>query len=171
MKDTAIETGTENLRWNAILAPTDFSERSQRALEAATYLAGQCGGKITLLHLVQLPASGAIETELAVDAIVNSACASLNEIARQIPKALIDEKLVRLDLRGTLREIVETARNISADLIVIATHGHAPFRRAWMGSMAEALVRQAPCPVLVVRQNCCRNGNGAANPAGGAIQK
>ena len=171
MKETGMETGTEKPRWKAILAPTDFSERSQRAVEAATYLAGRCGAKITLLHLVQLPASGAIESELAVDAIVNSACASLNEIAKEIPKGLIDEKLVRLDLRGTLREIVETARNIPADLIVIATNGHSPFRRAWMGSTAEALIRQAPCPVLVVRQNCRKNGNGAANPVGGAIEK
>jgi nucleotide-binding universal stress UspA family protein len=52
------------LPWKIILAPTDFSEPSIQALKTAVCLAEQCGAKITLLHIIHLPASGAIEAAM-----------------------------------------------------------------------------------------------------------
>jgi len=49
-------------------------------------------------------------------------------------------------------EIVETARNIPADLIVISTHGRTGLKHVFLGSVAEHVVQRAPCPVLVVRE-------------------
>jgi len=137
--------------WKQILAPTDFSERSQAAVRTATNLAEQCGAKITLLHVVQFPALSYPETELAVDEVINSSFDCLSKIAKGISTELINGKLVRLSDQGIEREIIETARHISADLIVIATHGHSQLERALLGSTAEKVVRHAPCPVLVVR--------------------
>ncbi len=153
MKKSIIESRDEKptAGWKKILAPTDFSERSQESVRTATNLAEQCGGKITLLHVVQFPALSCPETELAVDEVINSSSDSLSEIANGIPTELINEKLVRLSEQGIEREIIETARRISADLIVIATHGHSQLERVLLGSTAEKVVRHAPCPVLVAR--------------------
>ena len=137
--------------WKQILAPTDFSERSHEAVRTATNLAEQCGAKITLLHVVQFPALSYPETELAVDEVINSSFDSLSKIANGISTELINGKLVRLSEQGIEREIIETACQISADLIVIAMHDCSPFTRALLGGTTEHLIRHAPCPVLVVR--------------------
>ncbi len=153
MKKAIIESHDEKPTpgWKKILAPTDFSERSQEAVRTATNLAEQCGAKITLLHVVQFPALSCSETELAVDEVINSLSYSLSKIANGIPPELINGKLVRLSMQGIEREIIETARHISADLIVIAMHDCSPFTRALLGGTTEYLIRHAPCPVLVVR--------------------
>jgi nucleotide-binding universal stress UspA family protein len=140
------------LQWRNILAPTDFSEPSRQALQTATCLAEQHGAKITLLHVVQLPVSCPIEAALDVDEIMNSSRQSLEEISREIPPGLVQEKLVRLGPQGIVQAIIDVARELSADLIVIATHGHGRLERVLLGSTAEKVVRHAPCPVLVVRR-------------------
>ncbi|HUZ08252.1 MAG TPA: universal stress protein [Candidatus Paceibacterota bacterium] len=140
------------LPWKTILAPTDYSEPSIQALKTAACLAEQSGAKITLLHVIHLPVSGGIEAALNVDEIVNVSRQSMDETARAIPPALLREKLVRLGTRGTVQGIIEAARELSADLIVIATHGHSRLERILLGSTAERVVLHAPCPVLVVRR-------------------
>jgi nucleotide-binding universal stress UspA family protein len=139
------------LYWGNILAPTDFSKTLKQALKTSTCLAEQCGAKINLLHVVWLPASCSITAPLDVEGIMNSSRESLDEISEEIPAALLQEKLVRLGAQETVQEIIETARDLSADLIVIATHGHSRFERAWLQSTAEKVIRHAPCPVLLVR--------------------
>ena len=136
-------------RWKNILVPTDLSERSRQAVKAATYLAEQCGAKVTLLHVVQLY-SGSLEAGTAADHFLNLARESLDKIADDIPPALIGEKLVTLGPEGTFQKIVETADEISSDLIVVATHSYGPIRRALLGSLAISVIRHAPCAVLVV---------------------
>ena len=155
MKGAMIQNGEEKptVCWKEILTPTDFSERSQEAVRTATCLAEQCGAKITLLHVVQFPALGCPEAELAVNEVINSSSDSLNEIANGIPTGLINGKLVRLSMQSVEQEIIETAHHISADLIVIAMHDCSPFTRALLGSTTEYLIRHAPCTVLVTRQN------------------
>ena len=138
--------------WKAILVPTDFSERSEEAVKTAACLAKQCGAKICLLHVAQLPNSGCFEAGTAADEVVNLAQESLEEIANAIPTAPIGEKLVCFGGEGTFQKIVETARETSSDLIVVATHGYGAFKRVLLGSAAEYVIRHAPCPVLVVRQ-------------------
>jgi universal stress protein A len=50
------------------------------------------------------------------------------------------------------QEITQIAKNISADIVVISTHGHTGLKHVFLGSVAERVVRHAPCPVLVVRE-------------------
>ncbi|HXR48296.1 MAG TPA: universal stress protein [Candidatus Limnocylindrales bacterium] len=140
------------ITWKAILVPTDFSERSEEAVKTAIRLAEQCGAKISLLHVAQLPNSGCFEAGTAADVVMDSAREALDEIANEIPTARNGEKLVCFGAWGAFQKIVETAREISADLIVMATHGYGAFKRALLGSAAEYVIRHAPCPVLVVRQ-------------------
>jgi len=138
--------------WKNILTPTDFSAPSKQAVATAVRLAEQCGAKITLLHVIHLPAAHPIEAALNVDSIMAAARESLEEMAREIPAALLQEKLVRLEPQGTVQGIIAVARELSIDLIVVATHGHGRLERALLGSTAEKVVRHAPCPVLVVHK-------------------
>lgn len=140
------------LLWKTILAPTDFSKPSRNAVATAARLAEQGGANIILLHMIHLPASGAIEAGMNMDEVVRLARESLADIAGEIPSARVREKLVRLGPQGTVPGIIDAAREFSADLIVIATHGHSRLERVLLGSTAEKVVRHAPCPVLVVRR-------------------
>lgn len=138
------------LPWRSILAFTDFSDASGRALQAALYLAGQCQAKITFLCVVQLSASNSLEAGLAVDEIVSSSRASLDEFANGCPDALVGSKVVRLATQGLVLEVVDAAHEVSADLIVVASHGFGFLKRLWVGASVEELVKHAPCAVLVV---------------------
>lgn len=121
-------------------------------MKTAISLAEQCGAKITLLHVSHLPVSSSVEAALNVEEIVNLSRQTLEEIAREIPSALPQEKLVRLGAPGTVQAIIDIARELSADLTVIATHGYSRRGRVLLGGAAEQVVRHAPCPVLVVRR-------------------
>jgi universal stress protein A len=70
--------------------------------------------------------------------------------SREIPAEINGDTLVRHGLPG--EEIVETARELPADLIVISTHGRTGLAHVVIGSVAEQVVRHAPCPVLVLRR-------------------
>jgi len=139
------------VHWKTILVPTDLSERSKQAVKAAAYLAEQCGAKVTLLHVVQMY-SGSLETGTAADHFMDLARESLDQIADDIPPGLIGEKLVAFGPQGTFQKIVETADEISSDLIVVATHSYGPITRALLGSLAVSVIRHASCAVLVVQQ-------------------
>jgi universal stress protein A len=154
MKDANVESleTKSPMPWKAILVPTDFSERSEEAVKTATGLAEQYGAKIILLHVVQLPNWSCLEAGAVADVVMNSARKSLDQIANEVPTALIGEKLVCFGAWGTFQKIVETAREISVDLIVMATHGYRALKRVLLGSAAEYVIRHAPCPVLVIRQ-------------------
>jgi nucleotide-binding universal stress UspA family protein len=143
----------------SILVPLDLSEQSIEAIRTAASLAEQCGAKIMLLHVVELPIAYSFETGAAADEAMNVARESLDKIAAEIPATLISEKLVCFSDQGTVQKIVETACSVSSDLIILATHHHSPFRRALFGSTTEHVIRHAPCAVLVVphRQDCERD--------------
>ena len=138
--------------WKTILVPIDFSERSKEAIKVAVCLAEQCGAKIILLHVVQLANADAIETGTAAYEAMESARKSLDEMADEIPTAWVGQKLVCFSGGGISQKIMETAGEVSSDLIVLATHAYGLFKRALLGSVAEEVNRHAPCEVLVVRQ-------------------
>jgi len=70
--------------------------------------------------------------------------------AREVGKDLRCESLVRVG--RVVSEIVDVARQTETDLIILSTHGHTGFKHVLLGSVAENVVRHAPCPVLIVRQ-------------------
>jgi len=139
------------IAWRTILAPTDFSDRSREAVRTAIRIAEKCGAQVTLLHVVQPSAANAFDAGLAVAEIVTSSQECLEELAREMSSGRVKDKLVRLAAQGTVQEIIGTAQDVSADLMVIATHGYGLLKRVLLGSTADYLVRHAPCPVLVVR--------------------
>ncbi|MDI1435912.1 universal stress protein [Polyangium sorediatum] len=138
-----------------ILVPIDFEETSEHALEHAIELAAKLGAALTVVHVYNL----------IVYSFPDGSYLPASEIAenvRQAAQRRLDTAVeaqrargVRLD--GVLREgrsadeICKTAAEISADLIVMGTHGRSPIGRVLLGSVATAVVRHAPVPVMTVR--------------------
>jgi nucleotide-binding universal stress UspA family protein len=143
-----------NNRIRTILAPVDFSAASTKGLRYAAALAKQFGAKIIPIFVVELPEVVGLFQLLLEDDEIKAACtAKLLKFARKagVATTLIDHPLVR---KGrAYREITEAARTLKVDLIVISTHGYSGLHLTLLGSVTERVVREAPCPVLVVREN------------------
>ena len=139
-----------------ILVATDFSEASNAALLYGRELARSFGARLDLLHVVpNLAKYYAAEAYTAAFPEIEE---GMEEAAqRDIDRLLTDEDH-RLGARAILRTfqlpadaIVQYARDEKIDLIVIGTHGRGGVKHLLMGSVAEHVVRAAPCPVLTVR--------------------
>lgn len=140
-----------------ILVPTDFSEPSEKALDYARALAGLLGGSLHVLHVVEVP----FVHGWAVEGYVAALPDFREELLRRAREEM--EKLFAADERKTLRvelvgragnpftEIIRYAKEKQIDLIVMGTHGHGRMAQLLLGSVAEKVVRAAPCPVLTVR--------------------
>jgi len=155
-------SGTQNEarrpKWDLrnILVPTDFSEPSKKALSYALYFAKKNGLTITLLHVIEpvLVYPDAVSLSMMDAALgpaaVKKAFRTLCKEER-VDKRLVQNTLIR---RGTPHhEIVQAARELESDLIIIATNGYTGLAHVLLGSTTERVVRHAPCPVLVVREN------------------
>jgi nucleotide-binding universal stress UspA family protein len=139
-----------------ILAPTDFSEFSKQAIESAFALAQTFGAKLLLLHVIELPAypvEGIVPSTMGttlIDDLQRQASLDLAQVLREPPKATVE--VSRQVVVGIpYRKIVEVAEAAKADLIVMATHGRTGLSHLVVGSVAERVVRTAPCPVLTIR--------------------
>jgi universal stress protein A len=139
-----------------ILAPTDFSEFSKQAIDDAFKLAQTFGAKLLLLHVVELPAypvegfvPPSIGTTLLED-LERQARLDLAQVLPAAPDAKV-EVMPQVVVGTPYRAIVEVAEAEKVDLIVMATHGRTGLSHLVMGSVAERMVRLAPCPVLTIR--------------------
>jgi nucleotide-binding universal stress UspA family protein len=138
-----------------ILVPTDFSETAERALDYAVALAAKVGARIHVLNVIGIPSFGVPELGLAVtttmiDSLVRDNQAALDRLAEQRRgQTTFGEVMLRT---GDPRDLIlQAAEEVHADLIVMGTHGRRGVSRALLGSVAEMIVRTAPCPVLTVR--------------------
>jgi universal stress protein A len=143
------------------LVPIDFSEHSRQTLESATQLAALTGAKVNILHVFQMPDYPSafyqglyIEHEAIknyADKAQNEARTQLSLLAEQIrAKDMAAEPLLRVG--NPYEEIINAAKEIGADLIVIGSHGYTGLGRLLLGSTAYRVIHYAPCPVLVVRE-------------------
>src|ERR1051326_319229 len=128
-----------------ILVATDFSLCSLRALEHAEELARKLDAELVLLHAERVPVAG---SEIADPTHV----AAERELARTIQLLRNHRFKVRSLLRAGApdEEILNVAETERASLIVIGTHGPKGVAHMLLGSVAERVVRSAPCPVLTV---------------------
>lgn len=143
-----------------ILCPIDYSEPSALCGRYAAELARRFGAELCLLHVFHAPYLDMTFGPAAGMAPDLAQARRALEHAEQ--EALENEtkkpEYVGLPLRTEFRigppatEIVRAARDLQADLIVIATHGRGGMKHVLLGSVAENVVRAAPCPVLTVRQ-------------------
>ena len=137
---------------NKVLCPTDYSPASAAALENAAVLAEQAGATLLVAHVelastpplgtAESPETHVTEERRAAEELVKQLC------ARRNPPLPCEFRALHGDPAA---EIVRLARQESVELIVMATAGRSGWRRFLMGSVAETVVRDAPCPVLSLK--------------------
>jgi len=139
------------------LVPVDFSEDANQAVKYASDLASKLGARVTLLHVIQLLPLGSGDMSMTVpysyiqDLEANTTSRMQAYLERVTAAGLEGEIAV---VHGVpFQEILETAKTQQVDLIIMGTHGHTGLQHVLLGSVAEKVVRLAPCPVLVVRQH------------------
>lgn len=137
-----------------ILVATDFSLAAETALDYALSLAANLGAKVFLLHAYQLPIVGFPDGVLVPTAKIASGIIMLAE--KELADCVAKRKesgvqIVPMLKQADAREaILEAAEEVSADLVIMGTHGRRGIARALIGSVAEAIVRASPVPVLTV---------------------
>jgi nucleotide-binding universal stress UspA family protein len=166
----SITKGAVMATFEHLLVPTDFSDASKGAIRAAAGIAGQFGARVSLLHVYDPKPPGLVRA--AQDTWTNKAYdpkeaeAASAELA-QIRSAELDNlRDVALEVRASPSAsagICEVAGNIGADLVVLGTHGRTSLARLFIGSVAERVVRHAPCSVMTVTPSAAARamfGNG-----------
>lgn len=137
--------------FRCIIWPTDFDEGSLEALELARKLCVQNDATLYLLHVsptVSVPLGGFITKAVGDEELAR---AKLRSIAANQLAAIRHEIIVTSGEPAT--RIVEIAGSLKAELIVIATHGRRGLPHFFLGSVAERVVRESPCPILTTRCN------------------
>ena len=142
------------MKLNSIMCPTDFSKSSDAALGYASALAAETGATLHIVHVAEktpayLAGYGGFTYVPDVP----------DSIEREMRNKLDKTNATRSDvvvkrhfLTGSaVPEIVEFANREKTDLIILGTHGRTGISRVLMGSIAEGVLRKAPCPVLTVK--------------------
>jgi nucleotide-binding universal stress UspA family protein len=154
-----------------ILLPTDFSECGNYALGFATSLARKFGASVICVHVIEpiVPTVGySGMTEPLPIADISEQLE--NSAERELPKLAECEECAGVELEELIvhgeaaSEIVRVARERKVDLIVISSHGRTGLGRMLFGSTAEAVVRHASCPVLVVKPSHEEEGTVSSRP-------
>lgn len=143
--------------YRKVLIPVDFSEVSLASLRHGLGLARACGASVVILSVVDTsfpyPDLYSFEDPEGdyYKVMRERALGRMNEWIAELGEEVSGLEVGRLVVRGRpAAEIPAMAREVSADLIVVARHGSGALRHAFMGNVIEALVRSAPCPVLVL---------------------
>jgi nucleotide-binding universal stress UspA family protein len=136
-----------------ILVPHDFSDTAQCAVSYALDFAEKFGARVTIVHayeypVLSFPEGPALTGDLVRQIQAAAEAALVGVVSRARRPGVEIESVLR---QGTVwSEILAAAVEVKADLIVIGTHGRRGLSRALLGSVAEKVVRMAPCPVLTV---------------------
>jgi nucleotide-binding universal stress UspA family protein len=151
-----------------ILVPLDGSEHSQRALETAIHIAKKFKGKMTLLHVYSAALTPVIVPEpttltpAGVPVVTSAEVSKMLEAAREVGHKILTEgeekaQSARLEVEtalkegNTVQEIIRMSKEGRFELIVMGVRGMSKIRELIMGSVSEGVIRDAPCPVLVVK--------------------
>lgn len=141
-----------------ILCPTDFSEQSYRALEAANQLALYFSAELSVVHVLPkirfMPPSTAIPTSDDSgyqDQSVVSLKRYLEEIISQRTSKKLHVRPIVITGDDVVEQILRTADEVQTDLIVIASHGMTGWRRLMLGSVTEKVLKNASCSVLLIQ--------------------
>jgi universal stress protein A len=138
-----------------ILVPVDFSEHSRKALHYALEFAAQFDAEVTLAHIVEqmIYPGDWMAPQLAGTDFAHEKREELNQRLQALTKDSPIRVQHVLRFGRAWQEIIEIAKEQKIELIITGTHGYTGLRHALLGSVAEKIVRHAPCPVLIVRPN------------------
>lgn len=145
-----------------ILVGTDFSDVSDEALRAAALYATTFGCKVFVAHVfdptpnvppVVWSRPDLLERNIRVE-IEEAIRETLTGRTAELLKGVSEVELSVVQHPSPGRALVEMAEDENVDLVILGSHGRSGLSRAFLGSVAERVVRHAPCPVLVVRGRC-----------------
>jgi nucleotide-binding universal stress UspA family protein len=139
-----------------ILFPTDFSHHNDAALKYASTLAAESGALLYIVHVDEMQDLNAAMGEAGYLIAAAVAHEGRPEVRKRLENVVPTTRKVAYEhfyLQGSpVTEILEFAERENVDLIIMASHGRTGLSRLLMGSIAEGVMRKAPCPVLIVRQ-------------------
>ncbi len=156
--------------WHVIGCPVDFSEPSREAMHLAAELASTSGARLVLINVrprpplafAEAPPYSAEEMFRQVDELAERSLAEWKAEALARGAPIVQTR----SLTGAPHiEIVRFARDNDLDLLVMGTHGRTALMHAVLGSVAEKVVRRAPCPVLTVHAGQVKAGAQEAEPS------
>jgi nucleotide-binding universal stress UspA family protein len=134
-----------------ILHPTDFSEHAARAFKLACTLAREHGARLIVLHVATSPPivlPDGVVSDYNVDDYLAGLRAELKRVQASDSAIGVEHRLEQGD---PATEIIRVATDVNADCIVVGSHGRTGLLRLLLGSVAEQVMRKAPCPVLTVK--------------------
>jgi nucleotide-binding universal stress UspA family protein len=138
------------LSLGTILHPTDFSEHSESAFRLACALAWDYKARLVLLHVAPVSmvayAGGAVPPDPWLD--IEEAKAKLRDLEGQAQGVRVESQVMEGD---PVDMILRAAEETNSDVIVMGTHGRTALSRLLLGSVAESVLRKAPCPVLTAK--------------------
>jgi nucleotide-binding universal stress UspA family protein len=148
-----------------ILSPVDFSDSSHGAVDVAADFAARFGAELLLVHVMpaiqDLPESVSILKEGEYDqSLADAAAKRLSDLAAGLAQKNVKARTVMGTANDVGMELVRIAEHEHADMIIIATHGMTGWHKIAFGSVAEKVVKQASCPVLVLRANALADAGG-----------
>jgi nucleotide-binding universal stress UspA family protein len=133
-----------------ILHPTDFSQHSESAFQLACALAWDYKARLVLLHVTTIPAviyaGGVVPPDPWPG--IEEAQAKLRELESQAPGVRVESQVMEGD---PVDMILRAAKETNSDVIIMGTHGRTALARLLLGSVAEGVIRKAPCPVLTAK--------------------
>lgn len=148
-----------------VVTPVDFSDNSKIIAESAAYMAGKFGASMYLVFVVQnfddysgffVPQMSmpTLEGELIESAETKMAsfCDGLVEYCKAAGVKELNYKVFMGDVG---EHIVDYASTLEADLIIMGTHGYKGLEKIMFGSVADKVVRSAPCPVMTINPYTC----------------
>lgn len=156
------------MRLSKIICPTDFSERADAAIDYATTLGAESGATLYIVYVHEgspIVVPGYDSYGYSTDVLGAQLERERETLKRIKPRREGVPCVHQLLLGLPAQEIIRIAEQERADLIVMGTHGRTGVRRALMGSVAEAVVRRAPCPVLTIKQPARASQPATAPPA------
>src|SRR5262245_17478330 len=133
-----------------ILHPTDFSQTSQTVFKLACDLARSLGADVVVAHVLPRPVTVPEAAWMTIDlkSYWADLKAQLTHLFPEEPGVRVSHRLLEGD---QATEILRLAQGIPCDLIIMGTHGRTGLSRLALGSVAEQVVRKAPCPVMTVK--------------------
>lgn len=138
-----------------ILCPIDYSVYSEMALKYAIEFAEKYEAKLYLMHVLDIRVYDINDPDLYNVNIIDEE--TLGKLRERLLKCVNEDTKGRIAVEAIIiqgvpfAEIIKASRDYKIDLIVLGTHGRTGLSHAIMGSVAEKVVRKAPCPVLTIR--------------------
>ena len=149
-RDVLVVPNGATVGWKKIVLATDGSKYSAVATERAIAFAKSYGGELKVVSVVDVPSEFYAEAPQAVEDLVRKAKGFVAGVKKQAEAAGVAAETFVGEAEA-YEAITNLAKEQSANMIIIGSHGRTGLRRLLMGSVAEKVIGHAPCPVLVVK--------------------